>query len=396
MRKNVAGQVIAAEMVSVEDGSAFTGTVTVYLTGDGGTQTIGSVGSGVCTYEGNGLHTYQPSQDETNYTHIAFTFVGSGAVPVTIQVYTNVDQQLVDIQSRIPATLDSGNIRASVQNSGIIADAVWEEPYNQHTTAGTFGKLMDILRKSNLTYDGTVNTSITPTTTSFSSNIDETTGAFNHAVLLFTSGNLTGENGVILSYENTDGTITLDEALTEAPADGDEFVIIAASHVHPVTEIQSGLATSAGVTAAFTEIKGATWSSATDTLEDIADTAAGGGVTVAPLQATAPNRVAGTQVVTYINDTSDIGPIAVTDSNGDAVDLSAYTLKVCVEQRDGTVLHNATPTVSGTGNNQITWTPNAASVATTDYKRWSLRVVSTGQVLALGDFIIDPAAKIST
>ena len=128
----------------------------------------------------------------------------------------------------------------------------------------------------------------------------------------------------------------------------------------------------------------------------VAEIAAAASVNVAPLQATAPNRVAGTQVVTYINDISDIGPIAVSDSNGDAVDLSAYTLKVCVEQRDGTVLHNATPTVSGTGNNQITWTPNAASVATTDYKRWSLRVVSTGQVLALGDFIIDPAAKIST
>jgi len=134
---------------------------------------------------------------------------------------------------------------------------------------------------------------------------------------------------------------------------------------------------------------------ASDAVAEIA-AAAGGSVTVAPLQATAPNRVAGTQVVTYINDTSDIGPIAVSDSNGDAVDLSAYTLKVCIEQRDGTVLQNATPTVSGTGNNQITWTPNASSVATTDYKRWSLRVVSTGQVLALGDFIVDPAAKIST
>lgn len=101
MRKNVAGQVIAAEMVSVDDGSAFTGTVTVYITGDGGAQAIGTVGSGVCTHEGNGLHTYQPSQAETNYTHIAFTFVGTGAVPVTIQVYTNVDQQLVDIQSSV-------------------------------------------------------------------------------------------------------------------------------------------------------------------------------------------------------------------------------------------------------------------------------------------------------
>jgi len=294
VRKNVAGQVIAAEMVSVDDGSAFTGTVTVYITGDGGAQAIGTVGSGVCTHEGNGLHTYQPSQGETNYTHLAFTFVGTGAVPVTIQVYTNVDTQLLDIQSRIPATLDGGNMRSSVQSMAA-------------------------------------------------------------------------------------NTLTASVLATDA-----------------VTEIQTGLATSTGVTAGFTEIKGTGWSSSTDTLEKISESSGGGNITVAPLQATAPNRVAGTQVVTYINDISDIGPIAVSDSNGDAVDLSAYTLKVCIEQRDGTVLQNATPTVSGTGNNQIAWTPNAASVASTGTLRWSLRVVSTGQVLALGDFIIDPAAKIST
>jgi hypothetical protein len=161
-----------------------------------------------------------------------------------------------------------------------------------------------------------------------------------------------------------------------------------------ITEIQSGLATSAGVTAGFTEIKGTGWSSSTDTLEKIAESS-GGGVTVAPLQATAPNRVAGTQVVTYIKDTSDIGPIAISDSSGNAVDLSALTLKVCIEQRDGTVLQNATPTISGVGNNQITWTPNADSVANTGVLRWSLRIVSTNGVLALGEFIVDPAAKIS-
>ena len=242
-----------------------------------------------------------------------------------------------------------------------IADAVWDESYSQHTAAGTFGKLLDTLRKANLVFEGTITSAETPTTTAFTTNISETTGAFNHAVLLFVSGDLNGENGVVDTYVSTNGKITVDEAFTAAPQAGDEFIIVAASHVHPISEIQDALA-----------------------------------VTVAPLQATAPNRVAGTQVVTHINDTSDIGPIAVTDSSGDAVDLSAYTLKVCIEQRDGTVLQNATPTVSGTGNNQITWTPNAASVESTGTLRWSLRVVSTGQVLALGDFIIDPAAKIST
>lgn len=88
MLKNVGSQTIGAQVVSATDGSAFTGTVTVYVTGDGGTQGLGATGSGVCTHEGNGYHSYVPSQAETNYSLVAFTFTGSGAVPVTVQVYT--------------------------------------------------------------------------------------------------------------------------------------------------------------------------------------------------------------------------------------------------------------------------------------------------------------------
>jgi hypothetical protein len=92
MKKNVASQVIGAQLVSASDGSAFTGAVTVYVTGDGGTQAAGSVGAGACTHEGNGFHTYLPAQAETNYDHIAFTFVGSGAVPSTVQMFTTFPQ----------------------------------------------------------------------------------------------------------------------------------------------------------------------------------------------------------------------------------------------------------------------------------------------------------------
>lgn len=88
MRKNTAGQVVGAQMVSATDGSAFTGSVTVSVTGDGVTQATGSVGSGACTHEGNGYHTYAPAQAETNYDLAAFTFTGTGAVPVTVQIYT--------------------------------------------------------------------------------------------------------------------------------------------------------------------------------------------------------------------------------------------------------------------------------------------------------------------
>ena len=88
MLKNTAGQKIGSQMITAADGTAFTGSVTVSVTGDAGTQATGSVGSGACTHEGNGYHTYAPSQAETNYDLVAFTFTGTGAVPATVQVAT--------------------------------------------------------------------------------------------------------------------------------------------------------------------------------------------------------------------------------------------------------------------------------------------------------------------
>lgn len=109
MKKNVAGQKIGAELVSATDGSAFTGSVTVAVTGDAGTQATGSVGSGACAHEGNGYHTYAPAQAETNYDLVAFTFTGTGAVPVTVQVFTSFPQTVdnaTDI-SAVKAKTDS-------------------------------------------------------------------------------------------------------------------------------------------------------------------------------------------------------------------------------------------------------------------------------------------------
>lgn len=107
MKKNVASQSIGAQMVSATDGSAFTGAVTVYVTGDAGTQAVGSVGSGACTHEGNGYHTYAPAQAETNYSQIAFTFIGTGAVPQTVQIFTNYPQT-ADVASGVNVTQVAG------------------------------------------------------------------------------------------------------------------------------------------------------------------------------------------------------------------------------------------------------------------------------------------------
>lgn len=122
MKKNVSGQKVGIQLVSATDGSAVTsGTTTVYVTLDAGTQATGSVGSGAATHEGHGYWTYAPSQAETNGDLVAFTFENTSAVNATVQIYTS-----------FPQTSDAPTAAAN-------ADAVWDEVRSGHTTTGTFG-----------------------------------------------------------------------------------------------------------------------------------------------------------------------------------------------------------------------------------------------------------------
>jgi hypothetical protein len=134
----------------------------------------------------------------------------------------------------------------ALPTSAQIADAVWDEAYADHTTSGTYGKLIDNLRKANLAIDGSVTAN--PTTLSFDTDVADPTGTHNKQVLLFISGALTGQSRPILTFTNgANNTITLQEALTSSPSISDEFVILP-YHVHSITEIQNGLATEANAT----------------------------------------------------------------------------------------------------------------------------------------------------
>ena len=142
--------------------------------------------------------------------------------------------------------------------AGTIADAVWDESYSTHTTAGTFGKLMDTLRKANNIIEGTILATPTPTTTVFRiSGADYPTGALEHAVLWMGSGASVEQNSPILTtVNNGDGTltVTLEEALVTAPSAGDTVLIDPTSHVHAIADIQAGLATAANLLIAIDRV----------------------------------------------------------------------------------------------------------------------------------------------
>ena len=196
-------------------------------------------------------------------TTLPGSYTGSQAgkilADILVDTGTTLQAEVDDIQSRLPAALVSGRMDASVgamaanvltasalatDAVGEIADGVWDEAYAGHTTAGTFGKLMDILRKANYVTEGSVAAGGTPTTTSFRTNLTAANDTYDNQTLLFISGALAGESVPILTYANTNGLITTQNALTVAPTAADEFVILP-DHVHSVAEIATATLTSA-------------------------------------------------------------------------------------------------------------------------------------------------------
>ena len=147
MLLNTASQSIGAQMITAADGSAFTGAVTVAVTVDSGTQATGTVGSGACTHEGNGYHSYGPSQAETNGAHIAFTFTGSGAIPVTVQVFTRAGDAFtrLGLPAGASVSADIAAIEGQTDDIGAAGAGLTAVPWNAAWDAEVQSEVADAL-----------------------------------------------------------------------------------------------------------------------------------------------------------------------------------------------------------------------------------------------------------
>jgi hypothetical protein len=134
-------------------------------------------------------------------------------------------------------------------SSAALVDSIWDEDATAHQSAGSFGQtigdkgselysiyqLVQMTAQGLIAYVATVNDA-GASTTAFNTSLTQVDGHWDDAIITFTSGALQGQSKVILNYSNTNGAITLSEALTSAPANGVSFSI-KATHVHPVTQI---------------------------------------------------------------------------------------------------------------------------------------------------------------
>ena len=143
MIRATAGQTIGAQMILATTGAAFTGAVTCYVTGDAGTQAIGSVSAGVCTHEGNGYHTYRPATAETDYALIAFTFIGTGALPQTIQIQTFTAATYAAASAAATGTVTGLDVVTDALREIAVVDPI--DPIPPEHAAFALGKLNRLL-----------------------------------------------------------------------------------------------------------------------------------------------------------------------------------------------------------------------------------------------------------
>ena len=120
-------------------------------------------------------------------------------------------------------------------------DLIWDESLAAHQAALSSGRAMTLggVPIAETTATGT------PTTTAIQIVAGSTTDSvYNDATVRILSGAGVGQARIITSYVGATKTCNFDEAFTIAPSSGDA-VAISMDHIHPVVQIQAGLATEA-------------------------------------------------------------------------------------------------------------------------------------------------------
>lgn len=106
MIRNEAGQVVTANLIALADGLPITtGTVTVKVLGNGGTKTTGL---GTIENEGDGTWSYFPTQGETDYAAVTYSFSHPDALRVDVQVHPDTPSSDCSSSPSVPSGDDAG------------------------------------------------------------------------------------------------------------------------------------------------------------------------------------------------------------------------------------------------------------------------------------------------
>ncbi len=179
----------------------------------------------------SGSYLYQVtavSDDITGYGAANFE-VRTIASDVTSVVSTVNAEQVSQAAERLAQEAE----RLSAEAARVLAEAsqakvedVQTKVTDIQSKATNLQSNLDILLGAMIVTQSSVSDSSATTTSFISALTNATNNFYKNAVLTFTTGDLDGQSRRISAYDGTSKTITLDPALTSAPADGDEFTII--------------------------------------------------------------------------------------------------------------------------------------------------------------------------
>ena len=262
-----------------------------------------------------------------------------------------------------------------------IAAQVWNSLTASFNVGGSFGKAIRQMKEGLIVEESSVNDASATTSAFITNLISSVDDFYSDDTLVFISGSLTGQSRIISDYNGTTKAVTFDETWTSAPADSDEFILLA-GHNLTLTQIQNQIwnaATSDHQTA------GTTGKALTD---------AGGGsssVVVYPIQSVTPQRTNETTLKAYLNETVSFTVLPV-DADGDPVDTTGMTLAVVVEDRQTTdveTITDASITKTATSYTFSTSTSNT----TLGQKRWSCRNTANANVISTGQYVVTYAPE---
>jgi hypothetical protein len=277
----------------------------------------------------------------------------------------------------------TGAVELDSAAAAALVDLIWDEPLTgaTHNVATSSGKR---LRQSTAfqQIDSTViDASATTTTfvTGLTSAVDD---FYNDSMLVFTDGALAGQVRSIVDYVGATKTIVLEEPLTSAPVNGVAFTIVSL-HIHPVSQIQSGLATSAALAAAKTildkvdtglVLDGAVYQFTANMLE--LGPSGSSVVTVLPATGIVADRSAGVTLTPVVGETISQSITLYRTDGTTPVSLSGKTLAIVFETLAGVdvaTVASGNITISGASSNVVTFAYPSAVTASERTLRFAIR-----------------------
>ena len=185
----------------------------------------------------------------------------------------------------------------------------------------------------------------TPTASAFDTNLTAVSGAYDHLLLLFTSGSLAGEARPIDSYSSTNGRITLQEPLTSAPSSADEFIVVP-DHSHPVAEVYEYFVSGSNEDAFKADVSALATQASVDTIDVNVDAIK---VKTDQLTFTNPNSVDATA-------TADVDEAAIADAVIAGIGGTDVTISSVIAEDGTTITIVRGDDYSASDSRAITWT----------------------------------------